>query len=473
MNISKLSGDIASDSRAFTNVNDVREPVILPVIQEILGLLKKNDVIAILFLLTDIEQLKRRELDSFLKTHPDLLRELLYTIKRFDLLKKTGLCRHEFERQFADDSERKIDKFWRLLYEVCEALTPAETQVDLSEEKFILKLYNKKLFSRTNVTWLVTFLTCIGRDPKVALVIRKLQEYQKEINALSSGIEYYEMNSRKWCGMCIITNMDTFTDPVLHERAGSEADVVRLSKTFRRLGFAVLVRNNLNYGATCQLLEQAAAADHSQFSCFVFALLTHGDEDDLVYTRDGGKLFFNNIVRKFNSVKCPSLHNKPKLFITPACRGNETMTMTGISLAQSNSDSLMTADSLEERKQEPASDAPQSTAEIPRGSYLNDYLVCYSTVPGYTSQRNKLDGIPYIRILCQLLDEFGGKEHITDILTRVKSIVPDEPADILVPGDNRVQAPNDNNALRKRLQFRCNWVSRTPEEEAEVFNGFM
>ena len=54
------------------------------------------------------------------------------------------------------------------------------------------------------------------------------------------------------------------------------------------------------------------------YDCFVMVILTHGI-GDLIIMSDGEPLAVNNIINQFDTVNCPNLKGKPKLFFIHAC----------------------------------------------------------------------------------------------------------------------------------------------------------
>jgi hypothetical protein len=60
-------------------------------------------------------------------------------------------------------------------------------------------------------------------------------------------------------------------------------------------------------------LYLAAKRDHSQYDCFVFVLLSHGDERDIIYGSDQ-PLNISNLTEPFKR-SANSLLGKPKIFI--------------------------------------------------------------------------------------------------------------------------------------------------------------
>ena len=62
------------------------------------------------------------------------------------------------------------------------------------------------------------------------------------------------------------------------------------------------------------ILYLVAEADHSAYDCFGCAILTHGGEGDILYTRDGYKMKLKDFIMPFEADRCPTLAGKPKLF---------------------------------------------------------------------------------------------------------------------------------------------------------------
>nr|6PDQ_B Chain B, Ancestral Effector Caspase-3/6/7 [Homo sapiens]6PDQ_E Chain E, Ancestral Effector Caspase-3/6/7 [Homo sapiens] len=48
-----------------------------------------------------------------------------------------------------------------------------------------------------------------------------------------------------------------------------------------------------------------------------------------------------------------------------------------------------------------------------------DFLIAYSTAPGYYSYRNTSNGSWFIQSLCEVLNKYGSELEIMEILTRV------------------------------------------------------
>uniref|UniRef100_A0A8D0GHU7 Caspase 7 n=1 Tax=Sphenodon punctatus TaxID=8508 RepID=A0A8D0GHU7_SPHPU len=213
----------------------------------------------------------------------------------------------------------------------------------------------------------------------------------------------YNMNYKK-VGKCIIINNKNFevqTD--MCTRNGTDKDAGDLHKSFRSLGFDVVVYNDQRCDAMEKILKKAADENHSNAACFACVLLSHGEEG-LVYGTDG-RMPIKNLTTLFRGDKCKSLIGKPKLFFIQACRGSKFD--EGI-----QTDSGPVNDDLE-------TDA-NPRYKIPVEA---DFLFAYSTVPGYYSWRNPGKGSWFVQSLCSVLSEQGKQLEIMQILTRVNFLV--------------------------------------------------
>ena len=100
----------------------------------------------------------------------------------------------------------------------------------------------------------------------------------------------------------------------------------------------------------------------------------------------------------FAADKCPSLAGKPKMLFIQACQGNRFdagVTMFN-QIEYDNSSNLC--------------------FKIPKYA---DFLIAYSTVPGFFSWRNTINGSWFIQALCKELDELSKKEDLLTLLTFV------------------------------------------------------
>ena len=71
-----------------------------------------------------------------------------------------------------------------------------------------------------------------------------------------------------------------------------------------------------------EAIQAQASEDHTNYNCFVCAVLTHG-EGDIVYGVDGKTISLDELRNSIDGHSCPKLSGKPKLFFIQACQGSE------------------------------------------------------------------------------------------------------------------------------------------------------
>ena len=114
-------------------------------------------------------------------------------------------------------------------------------------------------------------------------------------------------------------------------------------------------------------LQRIAERDHSTHDAFVSIIMSHGGVGDAVYGVDGGSLTIRDLMKPFNEANCPTLKNKPKVFIIQACRGG-------------------------------GFDHPEEEAYYGICPTEADFLLAHSTVPGALSFRHTFDGSVFIQV---------------------------------------------------------------------------
>ncbi|XP_063075949.1 caspase 21, apoptosis-related cysteine peptidase [Engraulis encrasicolus] len=199
-------------------------------------------------------------------------------------------------------------------------------------------------------------------------------------------------------GKCLIINNENFTGQPHLQRFGTEVDGEKLRVTFRMLGFNVRMEKDLSAADMKRVLHDVSEEDHSDKSCFVCVLLSHG-EPALLMGADGASVPIRMLASTLSSQHCHSLRGKPKLFFIQACRGQKMD-------AGVETDSTQHEDDLEEEF--------AGVSEIPE----EDFLCFHSTSPSYYSWRNQLSGSVFIDSLCNLLTHHR-KQELIKILTRV------------------------------------------------------
>ncbi|XP_075528378.1 caspase-1-like isoform X2 [Dermacentor variabilis] len=206
--------------------------------------------------------------------------------------------------------------------------------------------------------------------------------------------EEYKMSHRRR-GKCVIFNNRTFESHTkLSERRGTDLDADNLRSCFRDLGFETVMYTDLSCNKTRDVLEILGKQDYSDDDCFVCCFLTHG-ECDVLYGTDG-KFPVDTVIEPFRGDACPSLLGKPKLFFIQACRGDRL---------DAGAQAVLDT-----------SDSPTRIYRIPTHA---DILAAYSTVPGFYSWRNTMQGSWFIQALCSVLRQRAQYADLLSMLTVV------------------------------------------------------
>ncbi|XP_057336115.1 caspase-1-like [Microplitis mediator] len=210
---------------------------------------------------------------------------------------------------------------------------------------------------------------------------------------------HYNMSHAKR-GFAIIFNHETFNVSHLKARTGTNVDCENLVSTLKLLQFDVFHYHNLNHRDILKQLETVANTDHTQHDCLLVAVLSHG-ELGVLYAHDTAYKA-ETIWSYFTSDKCPTLSGKPKLFFIQACQG----------------DKLDGGVAVKERTE--TDGQPTATFRIPTHA---DFLIAYSTIPGFYSWRNTTRGSWFMQALCIELRENGTRYDILTLLTFVSQRV--------------------------------------------------
>lgn len=207
----------------------------------------------------------------------------------------------------------------------------------------------------------------------------------------------YNMNHLRR-GVAIIFNHESFEIPSLKSRAGTNVDCDNLYQTLTNLHFEVNIFRDYRLKEITSKVEEIASMDHSDHDCVLIAILSHG-ELGYIYARDV-QYKLDSIWSYFTAQRCPSLAGKPKLFFIQACQGDQLdggVTLKGRATTETDGDSTM-------------------SYKIPVHA---DFLIAYSTIPGFYSWRNTTKGSWFMQSLCAELNQNGKRYDILRLLTFV------------------------------------------------------
>ncbi|KAI9555367.1 hypothetical protein GHT06_017882 [Daphnia sinensis] len=199
-------------------------------------------------------------------------------------------------------------------------------------------------------------------------------------------------------GKAYIFNHDLFDASLkLGERVGSKTDVENLERALSQLDFKVSCFHNCDITSVRKNIKQLAEQDHTDNDCVMVIVLSHG-MDGKIYTSDS---FYHpdELWLPFTSDKCPSLAGKPKLFFIQACQGMKKDAGSTVQYDSSKMDSVATQE-----------------YSIPT---MADFMIAYSTIPGYVSWRNTENGSWFIEALCEILITYGRQDDLLSMMTMV------------------------------------------------------
>ncbi|XP_002730721.1 caspase-7-like [Saccoglossus kowalevskii] len=212
----------------------------------------------------------------------------------------------------------------------------------------------------------------------------------------------YNMSHCKRGRAIIINNVNFEHCTGLDARTGSDVDARQLVNALERLGFSVTKYDDLSIKRMTTVLRLVSRDDHSDCDCVAVAILSHGDNRG-VYGTDG-IIAVEKLAEYLDGDNCPTLVGKPKLFFIQACRGFKLD--SGKDLTDGVGDTDETDGGYPQR--------------IPVAA---DFLMCYSTPPGYYSFRNPTNGSWFVQALCQVLNRYGDTMDLLRIMTRVMKTV--------------------------------------------------
>ena len=241
--------------------------------------------------------------------------------------------------------------------------------------------------------------------------------------------ECYSTDNRRR-GICFVISNDDFHPSLrLSERKGSEVDLKGVEATFQNLGFEVRVLPNLLYSELIKTLNNAAVLeDHSDVDALAVVVLSHGNEGT-IYAYD--KPFpTQRLWEPFTAENAPSLTGKPKLFFIQACQGNQMD--DGVNVTQKDSDVF-------------------ASYKVPVHS---DFLIAHSTISGYYSWRNTVNGSWFIQSMIAVFKDYASQRR--DMLTLLtiisKRVALDyESASSRREFNNKKQTPFFYSTLRYKL----------------------
>lgn len=220
--------------------------------------------------------------------------------------------------------------------------------------------------------------------------------------------------------------------------------------------------------------------DHSDHDCLMVVVLSHGEMVPLkdrkgkyfttILTHDlfsylhatDNKYPLQTIWEQFTDERCPTLKNKPRIFLISACQGDSIDEGLDVQDGYRNSASTSVYHSpgrrieYDARGFSSAKDVQFEKVQLDRSRTLpqKDFLVVYSSVSGFYSYRDTVNGTWFIDAFCSVLDETHGDIDLYTVLTMINREVALEYQ--TTSRDQFKQIPCIVSMLTKLIQFQKN-----------------
>ncbi|XP_029380439.1 caspase-8 [Echeneis naucrates] len=240
----------------------------------------------------------------------------------------------------------------------------------------------------------------------------------RQAESVIEETDYYILRNNPR-GRCVIINNEKFDGFGLKNREGTQEDAKALKSVFTRLGFTVMIHNDLTADSIRQKLSELGEQNFFNDDALVICVLSHG-EKGCVFGTDENKVLLKELTSPFSSKNAPTLSEKPKLFFIQACQGKSFQEGSMPFPARPGDEEKVKENRLEEDA------GPIYCKKVPWDA---DFLMGMATVPDYKSFRHTSTGSIYIQELCRQLiraAESPYNDDILSVLTRVNREVSKE-----------------------------------------------
>uniref|UniRef100_A0A3B4TKF3 Caspase-8 n=1 Tax=Seriola dumerili TaxID=41447 RepID=A0A3B4TKF3_SERDU len=374
----------------------------------------------------DAKQLFLRLEENGLLDNGVFLAELLHTIRRADLL---SLLEADSRRPEETDARPTLSPYRVMLYGIYEDMTTenfekmkfllssklGRRQIEASNTALDLFVEMEKadLLSPTKLNDMHAVLKEF--DQQLALTVKRYMDEVRQQNptrvpppphvSMVFQLCYYDLNHNPR-GLCVVINNEKFLGEELKDRGGTQEDANVLKSVFSRLGFTVVVHNNLTASRIRSELRELSKNDFLAHDALVICVLSHG-EKGCVFGTDEKKVGLRELTLPFTSKNAPTLARKPKLFFIQACQGDGYQEGSVPCPPRPGEEEVRHS-----RLQEDAGPVRGETV-----AWDADFLMGMATVPECKSFRNTSTGSIYIQELCRQLIRSADSVEMDDILS--------------------------------------------------------
>ncbi|CAN2389148.1 Caspase-8 isoform X1 [Pristimantis euphronides] len=379
------------------------------------------------------------EMNYIDENNTSLIEELLFYLKRYDLLlKHFKVTKSTMVERMKNPAMAQISPYRCLLHELGNLVPNSKVEeikfnfTDILPQRTLekvtslwdlfIELEKKDKIKKENLNYLKQMSHYINDDFKQLIL-----EYEEKTAAALGSITtddgshtnsrcrtdeselssaFYNMNS-KTRGICLIISNHSFSKARRYpgqqhfkDRKGTKKDEESLCKVFSKLNFQVDIMEDLEGNQIVETINSYRDRNHTENDCFICCILSHGDRG-IIYGTDGHSVPIRDLTGCFCNSQCSTLSGKPKLFFIQACQGKELQQLVPLHTDACNA----------------SAGNSFSKCLIPEEP---DFLLGMATTSLCVSYREPNHGSWYIQSLCKQLQEgHQSKDDIISILTKV------------------------------------------------------
>ncbi|CAO2636219.1 Casp1, partial [Lemmus lemmus] len=245
--------------------------------------------------------------------------------------------------------------------------------------------------------------------PSGNLKLCSLETAQKILNEKSSEIYPIMDRSTRTRLALIICNTEFEHLP---RREGADVDLREMRMLLQSLGYTVKEKENLTaLEMTNAVKEFAECPEHKTSDSTFLVFMSHGIQEGICgksYSdKEADILKLDTIFQMMNTLKCPSLKDKPKVIIIQACRGE-------------NRGVVLVKDSVEDTGKKFLVDADLEDDGIKKVHIEKDFITFCSSTPHNVSWRHPGKGSVFIVELIKHMKEYACSCDLEDIFRKVR-----------------------------------------------------
>ncbi|KAL1781508.1 caspase-1 isoform X1 [Sigmodon hispidus] len=198
----------------------------------------------------------------------------------------------------------------------------------------------------------------------------------------------------------------------LPRREGADVDLREMKLLLQDLGYTVKQKENLTAQEMTEAIKEFAdCSEHKTSDSTFLVFMSHGIREGICGKTYSDKvedvLKVDTIFQMMNTLKCPSLKDKPKVIIIQACRGE-------------NRGVVLVKDSVEDTGKKFLVDEDLEDDGIKKAHIEKDFIAFCSSTPDNVSWRHPVKGSLFIVELIKHMKEYAWSCDLEDIFRKVR-----------------------------------------------------